>query len=620
MRLPSSLCNMVAGFVCATVLVSPTLSQVSSPQHKGVPDDWSHHRLVFSNPGTFQDAMQRGTFDRWHKIVTDPRFHQQQLKRKANQWQASALSDQQYIINHGTMPPISRPLHRDWSMDLGSSGSVGADQYPAKFSFDIGQAFCDSASQPDFVVFNTNLAGSGSQPSIIAYDNVYSGCSGTAPLVYFQYDTDGGVIPTSIVLAEDGIQMAFVQNKGGVASLILLKSQRNIPGENASLVTLSNTDASLYRTCTAPCITELPLQGGASVTFAAPFYDYGDDVLYIGDDIGQLHQFQNIFISGTPAEVTGGDNSSGWPQNISEAVPGGGPNALTSPLYDSVTGNVFVAIAATYDANGGYTAYIPSTGGSDNIILSHQLANTSGYGFVDSPLVDSTAATIYDFADIDNTVNHDSGVFQQTTTFPPDDYGMEQQFGPGSTFLAQIAYDGNFDNLYYSSQNPNSPSGNLYAIGRDPSGLYLPTLYQVPIASNVMQTPVQGPVLTISSAGPADGSPVQEFFNSPRDWIFLSVTDNNNPFSPVFCPSGSGCLMSLDVTSPSGFGPTTGTYATASEASGTSGIIVDNDLNSPAGTSQIYFSTLGDQSCSGNGTTGNGIGGCAIQASQRGLD
>ena len=156
--------------------------------------------------------------------------------------------------------------------------------------------------------------------------------------------------------------MAFVQNNNGVASLVILKSQRNPVSEDASLVVLSNSDPSLYRTCAAPCMTELALQGQASVTFSAPFYDYADDVLYLGDDIGQLHKFQNIFGSGTPSEITGGDNDSGWPQNIAEAVPAGGPNALTSPVYDSVTGNVFVAIVATYNAAAGLTAYIPSTG------------------------------------------------------------------------------------------------------------------------------------------------------------------------------------------------------------------------------------------------------------------
>jgi hypothetical protein len=51
-------------------------------------------------------------------------------------------------------------------------------------------------------------------------------------------------------------------------------------------------------------------------------------------------------------------------------------------------------------------------------------------------------------------------------------------------------------------------------------------------------------------------------------------------------------------------------------AGGTSGIILDNILSSGilAGASQVYFSTLGNQTC---GSTG--AGGCAVQASQSAL-
>jgi hypothetical protein len=52
-------------------------------------------------------------------------------------------------------------------------------------------------------------------------------------------------------------------------------------------------------------------------------------------------------------------------------------------------------------------------------------------------------------------------------------------------------------------------------------------------------------------------------------------------------------------------------------AGGTSGVILDNTVSSGtlAGTSQIYFSTLSNQTCS----TSGGSGGCAVQASQSAL-
>jgi hypothetical protein len=50
------------------------------------------------------------------------------------------------------------------------------------------------------------------------------------------------------------------------------------------------------------------------------------------------------------------------------------------------------------------------------------------------------------------------------------------------------------------------------------------------------------------------------------------------------------------------------------ESGGTSGIIIDNTVDS-AGASQVYFSTLQDEAC----FTSGGVGGCAVQASQQGL-
>jgi hypothetical protein len=61
-----------------------------------------------------------------------------------------------------------------------------------------------------------------------------------------------------------------------------------------------------------------------------------------------------------------------------------------------------------------------------------------------------------------------------------------------------------------------------------------------------------------------------------------------------------------------------GTSARASAAGGTSGIVVDNS-SATGGASQVYFTPLLDQTCTGAGGVGTGPGGCAIQASQSGL-
>jgi hypothetical protein len=72
------------------------------------------------------------------------------------------------------------------------------------------------------------------------------------------------------------------------------------------------------------------------------------------------------------------------------------------------------------------------------------------------------------------------------------------------------------------------------------------------------------------------------------------------------------CLYNFNVQAAGTTGSVTdGVGATG----GTSGIAIDNSLTG-AGESQIYYTTLSNQACTGNGTTGSGTGRCAIQTSQ----
>jgi hypothetical protein len=101
--------------------------------------------------------------------------------------------------------------------------------------------------------------------------------------------------------------------------------------------------------------------------------------------------------------------------------------------------------------------------------------------------------------------------------------------------------------------------------------------------------------------------------NEIHDWLFLSVLANGNRTTPC---TGS-CLYNYDVLSGGGTGnPVAGLQVVG----GTSGISIDNSaLN---GGSQIYF-TFGSSATAGvkcpapsNATTG----GCAVQATQLGLN
>jgi len=614
----------------------------------GVPDDWTHHRLIYSNPGTAAEAIQNGTYARWTRIVSDPRFVLQQQKRAA-----AALVGLNPTLPHPQTEPRILPietepgtggdhaesrhvrgvmaaiplgnekgtphdhghhhrhrhhhgsgesgLHTDWSEDLGAGATVGLGVYPAKYSFKISSANCGSAASPDFVVYNTGLQGGMSQASIAAFYNLYGGCTGTSPLPYWAYDTNGGTITTSAVLSLDGTKVAFVQSTASVASLVVLKWAATL--QSASAPGVLGVSGS-FPNCTAPCMTAVPFGNGANDSGSSVYYDYGSDVLYVGDDIGKLHKFTGIF-GGAPSEAGGL-----WPVSVNTTG-----EALSSPVIDPGTGNVLVGDylvsgAANCAAGGcGYLYSVNATTGA--VVRSAQLDYV--FGIVDGPILDPTTEKAYVFVGADSGFLSAaspcgvrvpcSGVFQFPTSFTAGATGTEASIGAGYEFLLT----GAFDNAYLSS---GTATGNLYVVGN--TGPANNTLYQIPIHAGTMQTPQAGPELSTNNSDGyfSAGMPLTEIYNGTNDYIFTSVLDFG--FLGV-CTSSltMGCVMGFDVTSGTISSSTTPTAATT-EAGGTSGIIIDTAVTGVGGYSNIYFTPLADQAC----PTSGGTGGCAIQSSQ----
>jgi hypothetical protein len=600
------------------VLAAPTFSQDVTPPVTGFPEDWSHYHLVFSKPATAEQFMQ---------VQQDPRYWQQLARRtvalRPEAEVGDAVSDDLDV--HVPLPRLKRKMKRDWQQVMNAGATVGAGQYPAKYSFGLSTAKCS-----DFVVFNTGLTGSATQANIIAYTNLYAtGCTGTVPQVYWAYNT-GGKVSTSVTISADGSQVAFVQTPAtGSVQLVVLKWKSSTT-ETASLpMTLSNTAATSYRACTAPCMTELTYVAGPSETApladtnSSPYYDFGGgadkDTLYVGDDPGYLHQFTGVFL-GTPTETSNATAGAGWPSRAAQAP-------LSSPVFDAVSGNVFVTASwQQSDDSGGRLHAIcvttpcgaTSTTAGTPVVSSYVLgpANgntnchtiTSGNGAgsamrVDAPLVDSTAKMVYVFMGNDGTGS--SAVYQFPTAQASisGSCGTETTIGtvaPASPDYAVFA--GTFDNVYYTSASGSSPSGNLYVCGNTTG---VPTLYQIAITSNAMGATK---TLEVSTANTTCSS-VTEIYNAPTDYAFLSVVASSTPI----CGVGTGCLMSFTLPTTVGGALPTAPTATLAAVGGTSGLVLDNTVASGTlkGASQVYFSPLSNQTC--NGTAGEG---CAVQASQ----
>lgn len=694
-------------------LAPPALGQSSSAPEAGipVPTDWSHRHVIFSRPGTTEQAAQ---------IEKDPRYW---LQRYRSQLPAMApAAENRDALAHPL--PIDSPreresknrkLHRDWAVNMGTSASSGADNFPATFQTVRNTASCGSAAQPDFVIYSTGLEGSTTQASIVAYDNLYSGCTAPVPSVYWAYNT-GGQILTSPVYSLDGTQVAFVQTNGGdEGTIVLLKWAPSTTESVGSPQTLNFVGRGAYETCASPpCMTGRFLKGSTGVinndTTSSVFYDYGTDTAYVGDALGWLHKFTPFF-NGALGEVRTG----GWPVQVNPTDP----NPLDSPVYDFISGNVFVGDL------GGFLYKVNSSTAS--VTTSTQL--DFGAGIVEGPTVSPTLGLVYVFASSDGTASCPgeaacAAVYQLPTSFADGDSGSEAVVGSSVVSAPpnpNPLYGGDFDNNYRTSTNG---TGNLYVCGNTGGA---PTLYRVPIADGVLGEVVAGPPLSLDDT---PCSPVTDIFNpnatgGPTEWIFASVQtggessacasagcvmnfkntswlpshlyaagqevldtglhievvevggtsgsgvptwagtggttpdggvtwldqgslsavtpaawtlnhsyakgkqilDSNNNIELVTTAGTSGLTTApvwntaVGGTTHDGTGPLVwtniGAIATFAlpAAGGTSGIVIDNTLETLTGASQVYFSTLSTETCSTSGTSG----GCAVQASQSAL-
>ena len=189
----------------------------------GTVDDWTHHHLVFSNPGSATEAEARGNFDQWTRVVNSPRFQLQQLKRSLGT-KAFLNTGRDGLKGFPKPEQKGNTLHQDWSQPLVTGGRVQPNAFPAKFSFDTTTADCTN----DYVAYPTGAAATATAANIFADSNLYSGCGGTVPGVDWAYNTGtsvgtGYAVVTSPVLSYDGSELAFVESNGTTASLVLLK-------------------------------------------------------------------------------------------------------------------------------------------------------------------------------------------------------------------------------------------------------------------------------------------------------------------------------------------------------------------------------------------------------------
>ena len=526
-------------------------------------------------------------------------------------WQAAERQD--FIRIRRPQRFFDGEAHQDWSISLGAGG-MAASMYPAKFTFDVNAA---ANCATDFIVYPVNVTGSGNQPNIVAFNNLYSGTTptagicnrtssgsdtGVAATTFWSYNVTaaGGVVATSPALSLDGTKVAFVETGSGTTAHFHVLAWKSGDGVTANLQsvispkTINSGFVTLAPAAGTGTATDLTL-GSSSDTLSSPFVDYAHDVAYIGNDNGTLFRVIHVFCTnpdcsndGSPAPILDGNWGTGG------GLATGCTGELTGPVVDGGTGNIFVG-CSDGKLYGFTPAGAPLTG-SPLIV-----GNGSGTGgIVDPPMVDAVNGFAYVVSG--NSVGGTQVLVQAGTTSLSSPTPVTATLGAGGTFNLHAPA---FNAAYFASgfttganvQGTTSSNRTTGSISNwqilewaDSGVAGSPvTLYGVGFnSSHVMTSGAAGNFLQISGSLAVEFSPVTEFLNGSTDQLFVSglrnappnfieynLTDFSNLFPNVLVP----------ILSSSAVGASTG------EGAGTTGVVVDN-VSSAAQASSVYFGVL----------------------------
>ena len=560
----------------------------------GIVQDWSMSHVVYPRIGEI------------HSLIA-----LQQDPRAILSWQAAERQD--FIRARGPRHFLGQQDHQDWSISLGG-GTTAPAMYPAKFTFDVN-ATANCAT--DFIVYPVNVAGSGTQPNIVAFNNLYSGTTptagicnrtpsgsdtGVAATTSWSYNirAAGGVVASSPALSLDGTKVAFVETGSGTTAHFHVLAGKSGDGVNAGNLQsvaspVSITSGFSTTTPAAGAVTDLSL-GSSSDTLSSPFVDYAHDVAYVGNDTGTLFRVTHVFCT-NPDCTNGGSPAPSLDGNWGTAggLATGCTGELTGPVVDGGTGNIFVGCSdgKLY----GFTPAGVALAGSPLIV-----GTGSGTGgIVDPPMVDAVNGFAYVVSG--NSAGGSEVLVQAGTTSFSSPTPVTATLGPASAFnLHAPAFNAAYFSSGFSSvanvqgtNSNNRTTGNtsnwlIYEYADDGiSGQEL-TLYGVGFnSSHVMISGAASNFLQIVGSPSCELSPLTEFLNGSTDQLYVSGLLNAPPnlaeynltdFANLF----PNVLFPVDSSGPAG--------ASTGEGNGTTGMVVDN-VSASGQASSIYFGVLG---------------------------
>ena len=582
----------------------------------GIVQDWSRHHAVYPRVGPIQSLIA---------VQHDPRaiLSWQEAERedwhRAKDRDGDRDGDGDHRHSHGTPSGV----HRDWSIPLGL-GTTAPAMYPAKYNFYVSAT---PSCSTDFIVYPVNVAGSTTQPNIVAFNNLYSGtvpsngvCNRPSPVnddgvsattmwSYF-VQAAGGVVATSPTLSLDGTRVAFVESVSGISAqfhVLAWKSgdgvtttaqSLSVPGaQNVLIPATINTFVGLAPVAGSGTATNLTL-GSTGDTLSSPFVDYNTDVAYIGNDSGTLFRVKDVFCT-TPACISGGtpapslDASWGLGGVLATTCPG----KLTGPVVAG-TGNIFVGCS-----NGTLYGFTPAGVAISGSPLTVGSGGSTG-GIVDPPLVDVVNGFLYVVAGNSSGTGTPSVLVQASTASLTTPAPVIATLGAGGLFNlhAPAFNEAYFSSAFSSVSNTNgtvNPSvithpgttsnWQIYEWADSGIGSSPATLYGVGFnSSHVMTSGAAANFIQITSSLDAEFSPLTHLLNGSTDQLFVSalLAATNPPNTIVYnLTAFTGLFPNVFPAPPGAAG------ATATEGSGTTGIVVDN-VSGQVQASSIYFGAL----------------------------
>lgn len=585
--------------------IEPKSSQ-DTAEHLGYPQDWSARHMIL----TGEDPLGPDS-PAWR----EPRHVFNRVMRE----EAIREQHRHPIRRH-------RAMKVDWAVSL-ENGFVPANQFPAKYRFDVSAQSCSG----DYVVFGLTVS-TGTQANLVGINNLYTEanpkCNNGAPFVAFAYNTvtsNGGQIRTSPTISSDGTKIAFVESakNGSYFHVLVLPSPIPTPPASSVGTVLSpQTPSSCTTPTTAGCMTTVKISNGAN-TDSSPWIDYNTDIAYVGTDDGKLYKVSPVFSGGAPAVA----NDANWPVT----VVGNGltSSVVTDPIVDDQASRIFMG-----DGNG-YLYSINLTAPAHATIATMAVGwidQGPGTAVVDAPIVvndpaNSAVDQVFAFTGCSNVVRIGGAISQMPANFASGSCStmsspacttvdLGSATGAGDCTTGNV-HAGTFDNQFWIS---GTSGGHILGCGFV-SGTALnpllpsnPKMYMFPFNTSHLITATGATNWVVNNTRGDECSPLTEFYNGTIDRMFFGVGGTLDGFIESSTLSGT-------ASQPSCGSPPTSTCVTAPHAlGGTSGIVVDNQVTN--GGTNIYFSTLANggvnaQNCSVSGGAANPY--CAVKLTQSAL-